>query len=470
MDTTIQKEVLIKEAYKESVQTINGDLNQNYDELTKLNSFEELKEKIVKKNNLLRHSFTDDINLYKIKNERLMFTNQFINTIHIAYYHHFPLCFSPDDIQLLIIQGFCTHIKLHAEKYRNKFVNFQGQQQLKIIVNELDRIEDYKWEEFPNTFSKLIKDQIGQERYKLCVHKYTTTNDVAQVCYEVSLMDTMQKYFKYVVGAGCGISKIKLLGTLQDWQQLRQNVEPLREFDLDWWIKEIIPILDQFINLYQGNVDKNFWENIYRFQHPDPKIYDPRPGFATGWITYFFPYRVNENASINDKEPFVKNEFSKTWDKFQEIFPEQFPSGVSKAPVTLEWQRKEIPIQFCSGYFGITLLDNTFLKPQLGWAILELNLSKVQQTKQSQKQQQLIPKVIQKPTQKPIQAQLQKQPAQPTQKPIQDQKQQPIKSTQIKQNTVTSNPKKETSKVNQSNSKPIQPKEFNFQPNLSKKK
>ncbi|CAD8104469.1 unnamed protein product [Paramecium primaurelia] len=455
MDMNIQKETLIKNNQNGSVQIIDGDLNQDYNELIQLNQMQELNEKVVKKNILFKHSFTDNMKLYQVQKEKLMFTNQFVNTLHISYYHHFPLCFSPDDIQLLITQGFCTHIKLNAEKFRNKFVNFQGQEILKIIVEDLDRIEDYKWEEFPKKFSQMIKDQIGQKRYELCVQQYSTTNDVAKVCYEVSLMDTMQKYFKYVVGAGCGISKIKLQGTLEDWQQLRQNVEPLREFELDWWINEIVPILDQFINLYQGNVDKVFWNNIYRFQHPDPKIYDIRPGFATGWITYFFPYKVNENASINDKEPFVKNEFSKTWDKFQQIYPEQFPSGVSKAPVTLEWRRQEIPIQFSSGYFGITLVDNEFLKPQLGWAIMQLNQSKVKQTKNTQKQQ-LLPK---QKIEKPLQIQQKSQPTKQIQKPIQDQKQQIVQSPQIKQNTIKPVPKVQSTKSNQVTVKSNQPKE-----------
>jgi hypothetical protein len=33
------------------------------------------------------------------------------------------------------------------------------------------------------------------------------------------------------LGAGCGISKIKLLGTLEDWIKLKENTEKLREFE-----------------------------------------------------------------------------------------------------------------------------------------------------------------------------------------------------------------------------------------------
>jgi hypothetical protein len=57
-------------------------------------------------------------------------------------------------------------------------------------------------------------------------------------------MDTMQKYFKYELGAGCGISKIKLLGTLEDWIKLKENTEKIREFELNWWIDKLMPVLD----------------------------------------------------------------------------------------------------------------------------------------------------------------------------------------------------------------------------------
>lgn len=45
-------------------------------------------------------------------------------------------------------------------------------------------------------------------------------------------------------------------------------------------------------------------------------IYEPTPEYASGWITYFFPYKVNESASIHDKNKFVKNDFSSKDGKF----------------------------------------------------------------------------------------------------------------------------------------------------------
>jgi hypothetical protein len=50
--------------------------------------------------------------------------------------------------------------------------------------------------------------------------------------------------------AGCGISKVKLLGTLEDWKMVKAKTENLRNYDCDWWLDYLIPVLDKLINAY----------------------------------------------------------------------------------------------------------------------------------------------------------------------------------------------------------------------------
>jgi len=49
------------------------------------------------------------------------------------------------------------------------------------------------------------------------------------------------------------------LGTLDDWKKLKFHANTLREYDLGWWIDSIDPILDKFIETYEGKVDTQFW-------------------------------------------------------------------------------------------------------------------------------------------------------------------------------------------------------------------
>lgn len=49
---------------------------------------------------------------------------------------------------------------------------------------------------------------------------------------------------------GCGLPKVKLLGTLDDWVKLKEATLRLKEFELDWWIDRLVPVLDKLISEY----------------------------------------------------------------------------------------------------------------------------------------------------------------------------------------------------------------------------
>ncbi|CAD8130017.1 unnamed protein product [Paramecium sonneborni] len=359
-----------KKQQNDCLAIIDPNLKYNYNDLhpTQLQTFlgSLLSGKIIKS------SLTNNDILYWCRNQTQI-TNQFILMVHYAYYNHFPLRFSPDDIQLLINQGFCAHIKNNAEYFRKKFVQHEGKMKLSVFVESED-INTYDWESIINNFSNQIKANIPNEKYKLCVQKYSTTNQISKTCYEVSLMDAMKKYFEYTMDCGCGISKIKLLGTLEDWECLRKNAEKLQEFELGDWLDRILPILDQFINLYKGKIDYAFWKDIYRYQPPQSPQYDPTPQYATGWITNFFPYRINESADIYDQEnKFVKNYFSKSLKKNSQFQEKQIPTGISQAQVILQNIRTHVTmnLKFNAGFFGVAKDQDGFLYAQQGWAIAE---------------------------------------------------------------------------------------------------
>ena len=36
----------------------------------------------------------------------------------------------------------------------------------------------------------------------------------------------------------------------------------LKKYDLDWWLKSLLPALDQFVLAAEGNPDLNFWKAL----------------------------------------------------------------------------------------------------------------------------------------------------------------------------------------------------------------
>lgn len=56
---------------------------------------------------------------------------------------------------------------------------------------------------------------------------------------------------------GCGIQKIHMGGSLEDWEQVGKRLSSLKEFDVDGklklYVRRLEPVLEQFIETYKGH-------------------------------------------------------------------------------------------------------------------------------------------------------------------------------------------------------------------------
>ena len=86
-------------------------------------------------------------------------------------------------------------------------------------------------------------------------------------------------------------------GSVDDWQKIRQRVEIISQYDLDWWTKRLLPICDRIIETVAGKPSLEFWQHICKPQ----AIYGGE--VITGWIADLFPY-INSEIT---KTPTIKN-------------------------------------------------------------------------------------------------------------------------------------------------------------------
>ena len=63
------------------------------------------------------------------------------------------------------------------------------------------------------------------------VPDFSTTNPVDRVVGSIALMAAMKSYFDYKICLECSLPSITLLGTVDDWKQIRHRAERLVEFD-----------------------------------------------------------------------------------------------------------------------------------------------------------------------------------------------------------------------------------------------
>jgi hypothetical protein len=122
-----------------------------------------------------------------------------------------------------------------------------------------------------------MNKNVKNEVVALLTPTFSTTTTIESLLSCVTIMSTFKKYFGYSYSMTCcGIRNVHFMGTLDDWKILRQKTEQLKSFVLpsnkygggfDTYVDGLLPILEQFIQTYQENVDHKFWNKVMNIEH-----------------------------------------------------------------------------------------------------------------------------------------------------------------------------------------------------------
>ncbi|SHG56111.1 protein of unknown function [Salegentibacter echinorum] len=214
--------------------------------------------------------------------------NSFFNGMYAAYADHRPFVLSPDMVWLLISQGFARHVNANPEILRKDLVDFSGK--LSLVVESEDGLTSdvKKWEAVFPQFTSQIAEHTGEELIGILSSDFSTTTSIERVASEITIMEAMEPYFEFVhMLVVCGIPKITLEGTPEDWQKILDKTRKLEEYNLKWWTGELEPLLQEFVRASSGVIDKDFWRNMFKY-HSQEKY--GAPNIIDGWIVKFFPY------------------------------------------------------------------------------------------------------------------------------------------------------------------------------------
>ena len=287
----------------------------------------------------------------------------FMRALFFAFAQHRKITISPDMIWLLICQGFAKHVDINSEELRDKFVSHDGKNELCIRRDEFIKGKQNPWDNTFPEFCDSIENYVGKELTDLVIADFSTTGSIEIVAFQLTLMDAMSSYFEYVCLTECGIPAITLKGTPKDWQWILDNIGKFDEYELEWWTSSLIPILQQFVDASKGNIDKEFWQGIYKYI-PDmesgevPKI--------NGWIINFFPYIPAGNDF--KKNPYVGKKDISNKDG---LTVGDLPEGYSQVDFLWKYLGTEYNMQFIAGFLGIIQDDEGNLIPEISWLVKE---------------------------------------------------------------------------------------------------
>jgi len=316
----------------------------------------------------------------------------FISAIITAWSEHLPLVLKPEHIWLLILQGIRAHVDADPEGARDRFVDFQGKKTLTVRRDQFvkgSQIND--WGGAIDEFGALLKEHVKPAPRKVFGKHFSTTTRSEELCGQLTAMAMCKHFFDFRCMTMCGFPTVTLLGTLDDWKQLRSEGEEAirslcRSDVAEPWLQALMPVLDKFVEAYRGRVDGVFWNSmIKRGGRHGSGGYS---GF-TGWFNAFFPIIENrfnrfcvpyrndiDYASAGLKESwhsmFDRRHANENVRKFDVQDDSLYPKGTDQIPMTWAYYDLEFPMEFVNGFVGFTQDPRTkAITPVVSWYLLD---------------------------------------------------------------------------------------------------
>ena len=313
--------------------------------------------------------------------ERLtpIYNNGFLQTVHSAYAEHRPLVISPDAVWLLIEQGFSIHINQHYKKYENVVLKKNRPKEIRVREDSLVNGNPKYWTAAIDAMAGDVENYVHDSIAKIFVPQFSTSTKKEITAFQITLLETFKKSFDYAMESGCGIPSIKLRGNRSDWKKIDSLLEKVKQYDLQVWGSNLQQVIGEFINVYDGKINAEFWNTIYK----DYSEYNVQ--YVSGWVLKFFPYvksleHVEKDGGYYKTYNYVPNQFIDGEDyRLSVLTTEDFPEGIAEVDFVWDNYGKKMKMKMYSGFVGIRQNDSTkAIETEIGWAVCEAD-SKVEE-------------------------------------------------------------------------------------------
>ncbi|MFD9692157.1 DUF4419 domain-containing protein [Kitasatospora sp. NPDC059088] len=287
-----------------------------------------------------------------------------LRAAHTAFAEHLPLSLSPDVLWYAVVHEIALHVRLNAQQYEGLFSATPGEKRTIEVRDDSLLGADADWARSIRLVRGPLAKEIGPELVELFQPTFSTTtpDDVSAVL--VALMDVVSPYYEFRWLTLCGIPRIRLEGTAEDWALLAARAGELAEWfgspeALGPWFAGLRPVLAEIAATAAGGpADEGFWRSLYKWES------ESGGDFVSGWITVFFAH----TQTLSGPEPRTDFRWRDGRGRFRE---NAFPSHVSKVPFQWETPAGIRKMAFLGGVLGIER-DGEYVRPRLGNAVLEV--------------------------------------------------------------------------------------------------
>lgn len=272
--------------------------------------------------------------------------NGFVYSAYIAYSKHHHLTIRPDDVWFAILSQFGFYVKKNSEKLRDLMVSHQGTKE----ITTVDGSGSSSYGDLAQLMSLAIGSDIKDPKlleWAMPLFSTTTNNDRAVA--SVLFMGAMQKYYKFQMMLMCGLPSVTLLGKIEDWQEIFDRIDYLRQFgDQPSEFADMLrPILRHMILSFTHPTSKEvmtFWNTIAT----RVPLGSGGDSAISGWIAAFCFW--DEKGEVESRRPWNT---VLDGEKYPSIPVDRIPAGSASVPVAVTKNEKIVQCTMVAGSVGI---------------------------------------------------------------------------------------------------------------------
>lgn len=228
-----------------------------------------------------QHSLTKDF-MYDVihgNTETSLSNGGFVGLLSACYSQHLPVAIAPHDIWVLLLSEVSKEIAENSDSYRHFFTKSHEKESISVPSGSMT--------EMPmSILSQALSEKILFDSGIIFQHFSTETPIVTQTI-EAIFCDMASPFYNYSMFC-CGIPSLQLLGTTEDWEKVLKGITGLVDMFgttiLHNYLQKTLPVLQQFIHASQGQVDVDFWKDIFTQNN----VGSGGDLTIDGWITKLF--------------------------------------------------------------------------------------------------------------------------------------------------------------------------------------
>ena len=130
----------------------------------------------------------------------------FADMVALAYARHYPMEISPDDVWLMLLDGFRLHVKSNRDALKDRFVGPGADTSIKVSANWLTLESSHgEWSGVITALFDELQQKIPAETAEPLRTKFSTTSPTDYNISRAMVLSVASEYYSYSVYTLCGV-------------------------------------------------------------------------------------------------------------------------------------------------------------------------------------------------------------------------------------------------------------------------